>query len=63
MLNLDEKYYTWILFMYSSALRVTEAINVRCRNLNLEKHEINVVGGKKRKSDEIEPATCSLGVL
>lgn len=29
-----------ILLMYSSALRVTEAINVRCSDLNLERREI-----------------------
>jgi integrase/recombinase XerD len=61
--NLDEKYEIWILLMYSSALRVTEAINVRCRDLNLEKREINIIGGKKRKSNEIEPVPCGIEVL
>jgi integrase/recombinase XerD len=61
--NLDEKYEIWILLMYSSALRVTEAINVRCRDLNLEKREINVIGGKKRKSNDIEPVPCGVDVL
>jgi len=61
--NLDEKYEVWILLMYSSALRVTEATNVRVRDLNLEKREINIVGGKKRTSDDIEPVPCGIDVL
>jgi len=61
--DLQEKYEVWIILLYSPALRVTEAINVRVRDLNLEKHEINVVGGKKRKSNDIEPVPCNFQVL
>jgi integrase/recombinase XerD len=61
--DLEEKYEIWILLLYSPALRVTEAINIRVRDLNLEKHEINVVGGKKRKSNDIEPVPCNFQVL
>jgi integrase/recombinase XerD len=61
--KLDEKYEIWILLLYTPALRVSEAINIRVRDLNLEKHEINVVGGKKRKSNDIEPVPCNLKVL
>jgi integrase/recombinase XerD len=61
--NLEEKYEIWILLLYTSALRVTEAINVRVRDLNLEKKEINVVGGKKRAKNNIEPVPCNLTVL
>ena len=35
------------------ALRVSEALNVRFKDLNLEKKEINVIGGKKRKDNDI----------
>jgi hypothetical protein len=50
-------------FFNSPALHVTEALNVQVRDLNLEKKEINVVGGKKRKDNDIEPVPCNLQVL
>lgn len=61
--DLQEKYEVWILLIYTSGLRVSEAINVRVRDLNLEKNEINIIGGKKRKSNDIEPVPCNLKVL
>lgn len=61
--NLEEKYEIWILLLYTPALRVTEALNVQVRDLNLEKKEINVIGGKKRKDNDIEPVPCNLQVL
>jgi integrase/recombinase XerD len=61
--QLDEKYEVWILLLYSPALRVTEALNVRVRDLNLEKREINIIGGKKRKSNDIEPVPCNITAL
>lgn len=61
--NMEEKYEIWILLLYTPALRVTEALNIRVRDLVLEKKEINVIGGKKRKDNEIEPVPCNLQVL
>lgn len=61
--DLDEKYETWILLLYTPALRVSEALNVRVRDLILEKQEINVIGGKKRKDNDIEPVPCNTQVL
>ena|SRR5665647_331424 len=61
--DLEEKYEVWVLLLYSSALRVSEGISVRVRDLNLEKREINIIGGKKRKSNDIEPVPCTLDVL
>lgn len=61
--NLPEKYEIWILLLYTSGLRVSEALNVRVRDLNLEKKEINIVGGKKREENEIEPVPCHIDVL
>ncbi len=49
--------------LYTPALRVSEALNVRVKDLNLEKKEINVIGGKKRKDNDIEPVPCNLQVL
>lgn len=34
--TLEEKYEIWILLLYTPALRVSEAINVRVRDLILE---------------------------
>lgn len=61
--NLSEKNEIWILLLYTPALRVSEALNVRVKDLNLEKKEINVVGGKKRAKNDIEPVPCNLQVL
>ena len=61
--NLSEKNETWILLLYTPALRVSEALNVRVKDLNLEKKEINVAGGKKRAKNDIEPVPCNLQVL
>jgi len=61
--NLEEKYEIWVLLLYTPALRVTEGLNVRVRDLIPEKKEINVVGGKKRKDNDIEPVPCNLQVL
>ena len=61
--ELDEKYEIWIKMLYTPALRVSEALNVRVKDLNLEKKEINVIGGKKRKDNDIEPVPCNLQVL
>jgi len=61
--NLSEKNETWILLLYTPALRVSEALNVKVKDLNLEKKEINVVGGKKRAQNDIDPVPCSLQVL
>lgn len=61
--NLEEKYEIWILLLYTPALRVSEALNIRVRDLILEKKEINVIGGKKRKDNDIEPVPCNLQIL
>ncbi len=61
--NLSEKYEIWILLLYTPALRVTEALNVRVRDLNFDRKEILVVGGKKREANDIEPVPCNLRVL
>lgn len=60
---MDEKYEIWILLLYTPALRITEVLNVRVRDLIIEKKEINVIGGKKRKDNDIEPVPCNLQVL
>jgi integrase/recombinase XerD len=61
--NIDDKYEIWILLLYTPALRITEALNVQVRDLIIEKKEINVIGGKKRKAIDIEPVPCNPQVL
>jgi integrase/recombinase XerD len=61
--SLSEKYEIWILLLYTPALRASEALNFRVRDLNLEKREINVIGGKKRAKNDIAPVPCNLQVL
>ena len=61
--TLSEQYETWVLLLYVPALRVTEALNVRVRDLVLEKGEINIIGGKKREDNDIEPVPCNVQVL
>ena len=51
------------MLLYTPALRVTEAINTRVRDLNMEMGEVNIVGGKKRKSNDIEPVPCNIQVI
>lgn len=46
--DLPEKYEIWILLMYVPALRVSEAINVRVRDLNFTDACVDVWGGKGR---------------
>jgi len=62
-LDKNIKYEMWIKLLYVPALRVSEALNVRVRDLNLEKREINVVGGKKRKDNDNEPVPCNYQIL
>jgi integrase/recombinase XerD len=62
-LDKNIKYEMWIKLLYVPALRVSEALNVRVRDLNLEKREINVIGGKKRKDNDIEPVPCNYQIL
>ena len=39
---------------------MTEETNVRVRDLILEKKEINIISGKERKANYIEPLPCNL---
>jgi integrase/recombinase XerD len=61
--DLEEKYEIWILLLYSSGLRVSEAINIRVRDLIVEKQRIHVIGGKKRATNDIAPVPCNLTVI
>jgi integrase/recombinase XerD len=56
--NIPEKYEIWILLMYDPALRVSEAINVRYRDLDIEARCVEIYGGKGRDKTEMEKAPC-----
>lgn len=61
--DLSEKYETWILLMYTAALRVSEACNVRLRDIDLKGQCVDVWGGKGRDGSELQRAPCEIGVL
>lgn len=61
--DLPEKYEIWILLLYVPALRVTEAINVRVKDLNFSGACVDVWGGKGRDSTHMQKAPCDIGVL
>lgn len=61
--DISEKYEIWLLMMYTPALRVTEAINVKVRDLNFENHCIEVWGGKGKHVTELQKAPCDIRVL
>ncbi|MCK5387394.1 MAG: tyrosine-type recombinase/integrase [Gammaproteobacteria bacterium] len=66
MFNLDElaeKHEIWLSLLYYPALRVSEARNVRVRDLNFKQRCIDVWGGKGRKSGTMQQAPCSIEVL
>ena len=56
--DLDEKYEIWMLLMYGPALRVSEAINVRVRDLDIQNRSIDIRGGKGYHETELRQARC-----
>ena len=61
--DLSEKHETWILLLYYPALRVSEAINVRVQDINIEQKCIDVWGGKGKDLTELQKAPCDISVL
>ncbi|WP_321429133.1 tyrosine-type recombinase/integrase [uncultured Methanolobus sp.] len=60
--TLTEKYEIWILLLYVPALRVTEAINIRDRDLDLEGESIDVWKGKGRDG-YMQKVPCDIATL
>ncbi len=58
-----EKYEIWILLLYVPALRVSEAINVRVRDLNFNGACVDVWGGKGRDHTQMQKAPCKIATL
>ncbi|WP_440953705.1 tyrosine-type recombinase/integrase [Methanococcoides sp. FTZ1] len=61
--DIEEKYEVWVLLLYDPALRVSEAINVRMRDLDLEGRCVEIYGGKGRDKTEMEKAPCKVETL
>ncbi|MCD4737350.1 MAG: site-specific integrase [Bacteroidales bacterium] len=61
--DIPEMYDSWILLMYYPALRISEAINVRVKDLNFENRCIDVWGGKGKDITELQKAPCKVQVL
>ncbi|ADI73259.1 integrase family protein [Methanohalobium evestigatum Z-7303] len=61
--TISEKYEIWILLMYTPALRVSEALNVRVRDLDFENECIEIYGGKGKDDTEMQKAPCNISVL
>lgn len=60
---LDEKYEIWMLLMYTPALRVTEATNIRVRDLDLKGECVEIFGGKNYDETEMRKAPCDIQIL
>lgn len=61
--DLDEKYEIWMLLMYTPALRVTEAIKIRVRDLDLKGQCVEIYGGKGYDETEGRKAPCDIRIL
>lgn len=61
--NISEKYEVWLLLLYVPALRVSEAINVRVRDLHMEDESIDIWNGKGRDQTQMQKTTCAASVL
>lgn len=61
--NITERQEIYILLMYSCALRVTEAINVRVKDLDYENNCIDIWGGKGRDTTELSKVPCDTKIL
>lgn len=63
MHDLPEKHEIWLSLLYYPALRVSEAINIRVKDLNFDDACVDVWGGKGRKGNTIQKAPCDIEIL
>ena len=61
--ELPEIHEVWMSLLYYPALRVSEATNVRVRDLNFDDRCVDVWNGKGRSSGTMQKAPCDLPVL
>lgn len=61
--DLSEKYEIWMYLLYTPALRVSEAINVKVRDLDIKHECIEIWGGKGHDETELQKAHCDARVL
>jgi integrase/recombinase XerD len=60
--ELQEKYEIWILLLYTPALRVSEGLNIRVRDIDLKGECIEIWKGKG-KQGELQKAPCDIATL
>ncbi len=60
--DLSEKYEVWLLLLYVPALRISEAINVRLRDIDLKSESIDIWKGKGH-AGELQKVPCEIGTL
>ncbi len=60
--DLPEKYEIWTLLLYVPALRISESINIRVRDLDIKGECIEIWKGKG-KAGELQKAPCDIGTL
>jgi integrase/recombinase XerD len=61
--TLSEKVEIWMLLLYTPALRISEAINVRVKDLDLKGACIEIYGGKGYDDTEMRKVPCDIRVL
>jgi len=61
--DIPEKYEIWILLMYDPALRVSEAINIKMRDLDIDGKCVEIYGGKGYDDTEMKKAPCKVETL
>ncbi|AFV24619.1 integrase family protein [Methanolobus psychrophilus R15] len=61
--DIPEKYEIWLLLMYTPGLRVSEALNVKVRDLDMKNGCIDIWGGKGRDDTEMQKAVCDIKIL
>ena len=61
--DLSEKYEIWMYLLYTPALRVSEAINVKVRDMDAKHECIEIWGGKGHDETEMQKANCDARVI
>ena len=61
--HLDQPFRLCVLLMYGGGLRLTECLALRVKDVDLERHEIVLRGGKKGRDRRVPLALNAVGIL
>ena len=61
--DIKERHEMWIRLLYVPALRVSEAIGIRYRDLNFDSTCVDIWGGKGRAPNDRNKAPCNISTL